>query len=755
MKTKKAAFLSILTLLASLAVAQAATWHVDAKGIPEAGGTSAADAFPSLQTAIDRAGDGDLILVEEGTYAPVSVASSRSFTIRSTGGAENTFLVGDGKTRCATLTDETADAAWWVTLEGFTLTDGVDASDLGGGGVFGGNLVNCILRDNAAVRGGAASGSRLENCLLVGNVAALGGGAFDSELVNCTVVGNRADGTGGGVYRCELANCIVQANTSPDGADAVASVAVRSCTTPLLDGEGNSAADAGFADAAAGDWRLAKGSPCLDAGDAGFCTSAADLAGNGRVAGGGVDLDAYEGAVEPLRKAKRTAAKTVTITFDSNGGTCNPRKMTFRVGAKYSGLPTPTRPGYAHTGWYTAAKGGSRITAKTTASAFHKKFYAHWARVVTIYFNPKGGTCMPRTKTFRVGKEYAKLPNATRPGYAHLGWYTAPDGGSLVTAKTVASASHKRLYARWARVITVSFNPNGGSCSVKTKTYVHRQPYGSFPTPTRPGYTWTGWYTPDGQRVKPTYSVTVARTNLVAHWHKNLGVHPVGDSMTYGVRTRHNPLLNGASASAVAQIQNQGWRGYLRKKLASSGKAEIRGVVFLGKHPQSSYAGNVPHDGYCGESASAYARNHRDACAVAADVQIVFLGMNDALAISRKDGDFGSYFVYTQDGYARVLSSLHAGTTTPLTILVTEPEVTSLVSAHNPLYNPGDINHVIAGYINPYVRSQQGPKVKILDLQSLYSNSSYTDDGFHLSVEGNQVIARRLAEMIEGFQEWK
>ena len=755
MKTKQAVFLSVLTLLASLTASWAFTWHVDAKGVPGAGGTSAADAFPSLQTAIDRAGNGDLILVAEGTYAPISVASSRSLTIRSTDGAENTFLAGGGQTRCATLADEAGEASWSVTLEGFTLTEGVDASDLGGGGVFGGNLVNCILRDNTAVRGGAARGARLENCLLCDNVAALGGGAFDSELVNCTVVGNRADGTGGGVCECNLANCIVQANDSPDGADAVASVAVRSCTTPLLAGDGNSDADACFVDPNSGNWRLSLGSPCLDAGDRGFCTSATDLAGNGRVTGANVDLGAYEGAEERLWKARSAlaiAAKTVTIAFDPNGGTCQTKKMTFPIGAKYSGFPHPKRPGHLCTGWYTAAKGGTRINSKTLASTSHKKFYAHWARAVTIAFDPNGGTCQTKKMTFRVGANYSGFPHPKRPGYVCIGWYTAAVGGTRINGKTVASASHKTFYAHWAKAVVVSFDPNGGSCSVQRKKFGLGQTYGSLPTPTRDGYTWTGWYTPEGTLVTATSLVTATRTNLLAHWLKTLTVHPVGDSMTYGVRTRNNPLLNGASASSVAQIHNQGWRGYLNRNLAPWGKAQNRTILFLGTHPQSSYAGNVPHDGYCGENASSYAHNHQSACEVEADVQIIFLGMNDALSISRKDGNFGSYFGYTRDGYDQVLSALHAGSTTPMTILVTEPQVTSLVTEHSRLYDPSAINQVIAWYINPYVRSQAGSKVKILDIESLYSNSSYTDDGFHLSVEGNNVIADRLTEMIEEFR---
>ncbi|MBP5787818.1 MAG: InlB B-repeat-containing protein, partial [Kiritimatiellae bacterium] len=421
---------------------------------------------------------------------------------------------------------------------------------------------------------------------------------------------------------------------------------------------------------------------------------------------------------------------------------------TYRVGVKYTGLPCPTRSGYLCTGWYTSAQGGSRSTGAVTASTSHKKFYAHWARAVTIAFDPNKGTCSTAKKTFRVGVKYADLPTPTRANYLFTGWFTAAEGGTRIDANTTASSSHKKFYAHWRRAVTVSFNPNGGTCSVKQKKYGISLPYGSFPSTTRSGYAFMGWFTPEGTHVRTNSTVTAARTNLVAHWNKNLGIHPVGDSMTYGVRTRNNPLLNGASASAVAQIGNQGWRGYLKKTLVPWGKTKNRAVLFLGKHPQSSYKGNVPHDGYCGEYASAYASKHADACAVKADVQIVFLGMNDALAISRKSNP-ASHVASLKDGYGKVLSALHAGSTTPLTILITEPKVTSLISKRNSAYNPSAINNVITGYINPFVRSKKGSKIKILDIESLYSNASYTDDGFHLSDAGNRVLSERLAKLVE------
>ena len=832
MQTRNFFFSLALAFVLPLAAAHAAIWHVDAaRGFPGAGGTGPADAFRSLQEAFDRAGDGDSVLVADGVYEPVALASDKSFSVRSAGGPDNAFIVGGGTGRCAFLCDGTGEPARLVTLEGFTLLGGAAAS-AGGGGACGGRLVRCVLRDNTALLGGGACNAFLENCLLTGNSADVaGGGAADSELLNCTVAGNRAGGTGGGVSGCTLANCIVQANGSPDGADAAASVAEFSCTAPLLPGEGNIGDDACFADAARGDWRLSAASPCLDAGDAAFGPATPDLDGNARVAGATVDLGAYEGAApskgtgaartaaggasrtvtivfdpnggtctvrkktfevgstyvgcpKPVRanhdflgwfaaptgggdRLRRTTvvkasdkkfyarwARTVTVAFDPNGGTCSPSKKVFRVGSTYKGCPKPVRSNHEFLGWFASTTGGGdRLRRTTVVKASDKKFYARWVRTVTVAFDPNGGTCSPSKKVLRVGTTYAgQVPRPKRAGYLCLGWYSAPKGDAKrLVGTTVVKATHKKFYARWARAVIVEFDPNGGTCDVAKKRYRVGKAYGTLPEPFRTGCYFLGWRADDGADVTAATKATLARTKLKARWKKAYTVHPVGDSMTYGVRTRNNPLLGDVSPSDVAQISNQGWRGYLKKALVPWAKAKGRAVYFLGTHPESSWAGNVPHDGYGGESATDYASNHREAVAVKADIQIVFLGMNDALAISRKGGDYGRYFSNTRDGYAQVLSSLGAGKTTPLTVIITEPRVTDLIRERSAAYDPPSINAVISGYINPFVRSQAGKKVQILDIEYFYSNKYYTDDGFHLSIDGNQELANRLDGVIEAF----
>jgi hypothetical protein len=194
------------------------------------------------------------------------------------------------------------------TLTNCTLT-GNQAYDYGGGAARS-TLYNCTLSGNSAGSGGGAAGSydlpcTLYNCTLTGNWADTGGGAYRSTLYNCTVTGNSASRWGGGAYMGTFCNSIVYSNTAPDGCsyNQLGSTFKYSCTTPLpeaSEGEGNIDVEPMFMNPGAGDFRLAYGSPCIDAGTNLTDLLTTDLDGNPRPLDGNwdgsaaFDMGAYE-----------------------------------------------------------------------------------------------------------------------------------------------------------------------------------------------------------------------------------------------------------------------------------------------------------------------------------------------------------------------------------------------------------------------------------------------------------------------------
>ena len=286
-------------------------------------------AAPDIQSAIDLAIPGALVLVGDGVYdlggRAVSdtmtnrVVVDKPITLASLNGPSSTFIIGaqapgggcgDSAVRCVYLADGS-------TLSGFTLTNGATrtAGDLesqakGGaawcpsvspvltncvlsgnrsfqraGGAYGGTLRNCIVANNASTDGGGVFSSALYQCLLVGNTAVSGVACF-SLLQNCDLVANSA-----GSYRDTLDNCIVYFNTNYNFNGSLLNYC---CSLPLASGPGNFTNDPAFLDLALQNFRLQPQSPCINSGNNSFADDPWDLDGKPRIQGGTVDTGAYE-----------------------------------------------------------------------------------------------------------------------------------------------------------------------------------------------------------------------------------------------------------------------------------------------------------------------------------------------------------------------------------------------------------------------------------------------------------------------------
>lgn len=87
-------------------------------------------------------------------------------------------------------------------------------------------------------------------------------------------------------------------------------------------------------------------------------------------------------------------SKSITVTFDPNGGTApSPTSTTVQYPGTYGPLPTPTRKGYDFTGWWTAKEGGTEITSATSVeSDASQTLFAHWeAKRYKLTVDANGG----------------------------------------------------------------------------------------------------------------------------------------------------------------------------------------------------------------------------------------------------------------------------------------------------------------------------------------------------------------------------
>jgi hypothetical protein len=112
------------------------------------------------------------------------------------------------------------------------------------------------------------------------------------DIVNCTLAHNAAEGAAGGKFT--MRNCIVWGNGADAGTGQLSPVEATvsySCIQGGFAGEGNTETDPLFL--ADGDYHLAVGSPCIDAGDPGDAIDAEPAPCGGRI-----NMGAYGGSVE-------------------------------------------------------------------------------------------------------------------------------------------------------------------------------------------------------------------------------------------------------------------------------------------------------------------------------------------------------------------------------------------------------------------------------------------------------------------------
>jgi hypothetical protein len=252
-------------------------------------------AATNISDAVHTGGDGDTVLVSNGTYRITSeITLTNAVTVKSGGCPGSKVVDGAGAARCFFLAHSNA------VVDGLTVTGGT-ATD--GGGMFmmgGGAARNCIVRGNFASSGHG------------GGIYCDGGGLVE----NCTIVSNRAILTGGGIY-CNNGGTILNSVIVSNAADVDAANWDNSgvgmeysycCTTPDPGGFTSVTDDPVFKDAGAGDYRLAEGSPCIEAGwNRGWMSTAVDAEGKSRI----LDMKVDMGACEFIRPSADTDGDTL------------------------------------------------------------------------------------------------------------------------------------------------------------------------------------------------------------------------------------------------------------------------------------------------------------------------------------------------------------------------------------------------------------------------------------------------------------
>ena len=190
--------------------------------------------------------------------------------------------------------------------------------------------------------------------------------------------------------------------------------------------------------------------------------------------------------------------------------------------------------------------------------------YNKYLGTVKVSFDTDGGSSMSAV-TIGYDTKLVAPANPTKDHYSFLGWYTDK---ALTTEFSFDTAvtSDMTLYAKWKlNEFTVTFDANGGSTSITSKEVIYGESYQELPTPTRTGYTFSGWYTAKtgGTKITADTKVTSASDHtLYAQWA----------AMAYTVSWRTNTT----SYSATVERTSSPYAG------ASIGTLNSGDVIYYG-----------------------------------------------------------------------------------------------------------------------------------------------------------------------------
>lgn len=174
-----------------------------------------------------------------------------------------------------------------------------------------------------------------------------------------------------------------------------------------------------------------------------------------------------------------------TVVFHENGGS-DVNDIIKTVGGYLGVLPVPEKKGYSFDGWYTdngtfrnryeerkMTEGGAELYAKWTANEYKVTFHVNGGNELDA---------AEQTKTVTYDSTYGSLPAPTRTSYAFIGWFTAADGGSRITADTaVAVTAGQTLYAHWRllkQIPSTVFDFGEAEDGVYSKGMTHEVIYG-------------------------------------------------------------------------------------------------------------------------------------------------------------------------------------------------------------------------------------------------------------------------------------
>lgn len=300
-----------------------------------------------------------------------------------------------------------------------------------------------------------------------------------------------------------------------------------------------------------------------------------------------------------------TITRTFTVTYNANGGTGSMSTSSATYGSAFTTRQNAfSRTGYTFNGWNEAANGSGTAWSLTSAGVYEagKSWTWTYTKNITLYAQWKinsyyldvnhtlDGASMSNSLTSNVGTFDVAIGGSVVSDnvgdyYAQHNYgtsYSVQDikaktgyTARTSTQKGTIPASNKSVVLAWTtNSYTLTYDPNGGTCSTASKSVKYQAAYGTLPTPSRVGYTFNGWYTAKSGGAKVTAKTTMAAANTTIYAQWTI----IQYTISYNA--------NGGSGAPASQSKNHGtnitlstteptYVGYLFQGWATSSSATI------------------------------------------------------------------------------------------------------------------------------------------------------------------------------------
>ena len=308
-----------------------------------------------------------------------------------------------------------------------------------------------------------------------------------------------------------------------------------------------------------------------------------------------------------LSSAVRIYADTI------NGATNNEIERNYRLyytlGNGFLVSDTESNATYDEDTWNTDVYASVKVTVTGN-------FVDKTIDMITITFNPMGGTVSPTSKQVSPLATYGDLPTPVKGEYAFLGWTTTQNSTNYLEFSTpITNLSDHTIYANYAEsTYTITLNKQNGTGGDNTVVAPYNDSIPTITVPTRSGYTFGGYYTgTNGSGAKyynsdGTSEIIYTQANNLTLYAKWIPItYTIGYTLNGGSVTSANPNNYTIESSAIT-LNNptktgftfSGWSG-----TDLTGSANTTVTIASGSTGNRAYTANFVVDAITGQAITA------------------------------------------------------------------------------------------------------------------------------------------------------